>query len=819
MRFTFRQLARSPVFTIVAVLTIALGIGANTAIFSVMNAVLLRFLPVSDPQQLVFFHLRNQPLNTSQTGYGDLSMSLPVFEAMRNRHDVLTDVLAFAPLAFDKVAVRIGAAPEEAYGELVSGNYFSALGVQPMMGRGFTGQDESGHAAVAVLSHAWWLRRFGGAPDVLGRTFYVKGIAFTIAGVAPAGFHGTDPGQAAMDFWIPLQQRPELNPFGTPATDQTLYGSPNWLSLVMVGRLRPGVSAQQAATQLMAPFRETLAAGAPARAGEPKPELFFTGVRGVENLREQYAHPLHFLMWMVGLILSIACANVALLLMARNANRQREFGLRQALGASRRVLFRQLLWESLVLVSAGSVLGWWFAGAATQALSAWSDIGIPIEPDGRVLLFTLAVSVVVALLFGLAPLRIASRVPLNLALRSAAATSNTDLSRLWGRNLAIALQISFCVVLLFTGSLLYRTLRNLEARDLGMRTAGLLVFGIAPQANVRTDADAVRFHNGLLERMRALPGVDAATTSQVRLGTGTSNNDGVLVDGRNPMPSRPVAPMRTNLVGSGFLRTMGIPLRLGRDIEDSDTATSRKIAIVDQTFAERYLPGVNPLGHRVAFFEGKTDYTIVGVAGNSRYVGIQESERPVAYFPFTQVAGISEMQYELHTSADPRLLIPAAAKLVHQVDPELPLEKPATQQEEFARTVTQERLIANLSVFFGGLAAFLIGIGLYGTISYSIGRRTMEIGVRMALGAQRRGVLWMVLRESLYIAAAGLAVGIPVSLAVSATLRSMLYGLSAADPLSLALAVAGIAAVTLAAALLPARRAASTDPMRALRME
>jgi predicted permease len=313
--------------------------------------------------------------------------------------------------------------------------------------------------------------------------------------------------------------------------------------------------------------------------------------------------------------------------------------------------------------------------------------------------------------------------------------------------------------------------------------------------------------------------VDAATTSQVRLGTGTSNNDGVLVDGRNPMPSRPVAPMRTNLVGSGFLRTMGIPLRLGRDVEDSDTASSRKIAIVNQTFAERYLPGVNPLGHRVAFFEGKTDYTIVGVAGNSRYVGIQESERPVAYFPFTQVAGISEMQYELHTSADPRLLIPAAAKLVHQVDPELPLEKPATQQEEFARTVTQERLIANLSVFFGGLAAFLIGIGLYGTISYSIGRRTMEIGVRMALGAQRRGVLWMVLRESLYIAAAGLAVGIPVSLAVSATLRSMLYGLSAADPLSLALAVAGIAAVTLAAALLPARRAASTDPMRALRME
>jgi predicted permease len=819
IRYTLRQLAKSPAFTIVSVLTIALGIGANAAIFSVMNAVLLRFLPVSNPQQLVFFHLRNQPLSTSQTGYGDLSMSLPVFEAMRGRRDVFSDVIAFAPLAFDKVAVRVGAAPEEANGELVSGNYFPALGVQPVLGRAFTAQDESSHASVAVLSFAYWNRQFAAAPDVLGRTFYVKGIAFTVVGVAPAGFQGTDPGQPAMDFWVPLQQRPELNPFGTPPTDHTLYGSPEWLSLVMVGRLRPGVSAQQAASQLAAPFRTALANASPAGAHEPKPELFFSDVRGVENLREDYEHPLHFLMAMVGVILLIACANVALLLIARNAGRRREFGLRQALGAGRRALFQQLLLESLALVTAGSALGWLFAGSATQALSAWSGIGILIEPDGTVLWLTLAVSAAVAVLFGLAPLRTVSRVPLNVAMKSAAATSHTDPSRLWGRKLVIALQISLCTVLLFAAGLLYRTLRNLESRDLGMRTGGLLVFGIEPQSGIRSDADAIRFHTALLERLRALPGVDSATVMQTRLGSGVSSNDGVLVDGRNPLPARPFAPMRVNLVGSAFLRTLGIPLRLGRDIADSDTATSLRVTIVNQTFAERYLPGVGPLGHRIRFFTGKTDYVIVGVAANSRYTSIDETDRPVAYFPFTQVSGISDMQYELHTPGDPKMLISECAKLVHQADPNLPLRKPATQEAEFRQSVAQERLVANLSMFFGGLAAFLIAIGIYGTISYSIGRRTMEIGVRMALGAERREVLWMVLSESLAVAAAGLAVGVPASLAVARTLRSMLYGLGSGDLVTLLLALAGIVAVTLAAAILPARRAASTDPIRALRME
>jgi predicted permease len=820
LRYTLRQLAKAPVFTAVSIFTIALGIGANTAIFSVMNTVLLNSLPVPNPQQLVYFHLKNQPLSTSQTGYGDMSMSLPVFEAMRTRGDVFSDVIGFAPLAFEKVAVRIGLEPQETWGEMVSGNFFSGLQVQPILGRGFTLNDESTHAPIAVVNYAWWKGRFAGDKDILGRAIYVKGVPFTIVGVAPPGFNGADPVHTVIDFWIPLQERPELNAWGTPATDHTLYGSPNWLALQVLGRLRQGVSLEQAQAQLTPAFQGALANASPVDPHEQKPLLVLSRVRGVENLREDYEHPLRFLMSMVGLVLLIACANVVMLLLARNASRLPEFCLRQALGANRGALFLQMLRESGVLVAAGAALGWLFAGAATQALAAWSGIDINIQPDRRVLFFTAAVSAVVAIAFGLAPLGLITRLPLSLALRSAGGTTSTGQNRLWGRKLVVALQIALCMVLLCSAGLLYRTLRNLESSDLGMRTAGLLVFGISPQSNIHTDADAIRFHTALLDRMRALPGVDSATIMQVRIGSGGSDNDGVIVDGRNPAPDRPFAGVRINLVGSAFLHTLGIPLRLGRDIEDSDTAKSPKVAIVNQTFVDRYLPGTDPLGHHIAVLgEPRVEYTIVGVAGNSRYTEVRETEHPVAYVPFMQPQGVLEMQYELHTAGDPKMLLKEAARVVHDTDPNLPLQKPTTQEAQFAETVSQERLVANLSVFFGGLAAFLVAIGLYGTISYGISRRTMEIGVRMALGAQRREVLRMVLLESFTVAAAGLAVGIPVSLAVATTLRSMLYGLRSSDPLTIVVAFASITMVTLTAAFFPAHRAASIDPMRALRME
>ena len=819
-RYTFRQLAKSPVFSVVSILTIALGIGANTAIFTVMNAVVLRFVPVPNPQQLVYFRLKNQPLSTSQTGYGEMSQSMPVFEAMRKRQDVFQDVIGFAPLAFDKVAVRVGAEPEEVLGEMVSGNFFSGLGVQTVLGRGFTPEDESTHAPIAVLSNAWWKRRFAGDRDILGKTLYVKGVPVAIVGVAPPGFNGVDPIHSSMDFWIPLQNRPELNAWGTPPTDHTLYGSPNWLALDMLGRLRPGVSPEQAAAQLTPAFQSTLASASPVDPRDQKPLLVLSNIRGVEDLRYDYQQPLRFLMSMVALVLLIACANVVMLMFARNAGRLPEFCLRQALGANGRALFRQLFQETVVLVAAGAVLGWLFAGGATQALTAWSGVDILVEPDKRVLLFTGGIAATVAIAFALAPMPFLSRLPLNLALRSAGGTVSAGRNRLWGRKLVVALQISLCMVLLCAGGVLYRTLRNLKSSDLGMRTAGLLVFGVTPQSNIHSDADAIRFHRALLERMRALPGVDSATIMQVRIGSGGSDNYGVLADGRNPLPNRPFATVRVNLVGSAFLRTLGIPLRQGRDIQDTDTASSPKVVIVNQTLVDRYMHGGEALGHHISVAgDPKAQYTIVGVAGNSRYTGVREEDRPMAYVPFAQPQGVLSMQYELHTTGDPKMLIKEAAAVVHDTDPDLPLEKPMTQQDQFDESISRERLIANLSVFFAALAGFLVAIGLYGTISYGVSRRTMEIGVRIALGAQRTGVLRMFLVESLSVAALGLGLGIPASLAVARTLRSMVYGLSPTDPLTILFAFVGIATIALAAAIFPARRAASVDPMRALRME
>ena len=819
LRLAFRQLEKSPVFAIVAILTIALGIGANTAIFSVMNAVLLHFLPVPEPQQLVYFHLRHQPMHTSSTGYHDMPMSMPVFEAMRTRRDAFREVMAFVPLAFGEVAVRIGAEPEEAHGEMVSGNFFSGLQITPIIGRGFTAQDESTHAPFAVLSYTWWKTRFGGKKDVLGQAFYVKGVPLTIIGIAPPGFNGVDPERSHMDFWIPLQQRPELNAWGAAPTEGTLYGSPDWLVLMLLGRLQPSISAQQAEAQVTPAFQNALASAVPPDPNEQKPGVVLTPLRGMESLRRDYEHPLRFLMCMVALVLIIACGNVIMLILARSSNRLSEFCLRQALGANHRALFLQLWLESAVIVTAGAVLGWFFAGVITQALTAWSGTQILIEPDRRVLLFTLGTSLFVILAFAVAPMPLITRLPLNLGLRSAAGTTGSDRRHLWGRKLVVALQISLCVVLLCVAGLLYRTLRNLQSSDLGMRTAGLLVFGISPQSDIRSDADAVRFHSALLERLRALPAVDSATVTEIRFGEGGSDNNAVLVDGQNPLPERRFAALRTNCVGSQFLHTFGIPLHLGRDFEDSDTAASPKVAIVNQTFVDRYMHGVPPLGHHVSVIGEPSEYTIVGVAGNHRYTGVREEDRPMAYVPFSQAPGVLSMQYELHTSGNPMALLPEAAKIVHDVDPNLPLHKPITQQDQFAESVSQERLVANLSVFFGALAVFLVAIGLYGTISYGVSRRTMEIGVRMALGAQRREVLLMILRESLLIAAVGFAIGIPASYVVGKTLQSMLYGLSPNDPLTVAMALSGIAIVTLAASFFPAYRGASIDPTRALHME
>jgi len=822
IRYGIRMLAKNPGFTAVAVLTLALGIGANTAIFSVMNAALMRRLPVPDPEQLVRFHTTDQPPNTSQTGYNDTSLTEPVFEELRKQRNVLSDVVAYVPLSIRKVAVRVGSEePEEANADMASGNFFSGLGVRLARGRGFTLDDETRHTQTAVLSYAYWTRRFARNPSVLGQTLYIKGVPFTVIGVVSREFGGVGQGEPT-DVWIPFQIRADLKPWGrSPDSQDSLYGDPAWLFLLMIGRLQPGVSQERALAQLNPVYQRTLVAtGLKLDPKAPPVKLFFSPVRGIENLREGYEKPLLVLMAMVGVVLVIACGNVAMLLVARNSVRRQEFSLRLALGATRLQLFRQLLTESLVLVGAGTALGWIFATWATEAMVVWAGLDFNVSPDQGVLAFTLTLSALAALVFGLAPLRNAVRTAPGFT-RATGAPSSTRGKEQHRRGQAIvAFQIALCMALLVCASLLLRTLRNLETLDLGMRTQGLLVFGITPPQGLSNEAEVQHFFQSLMDRLRALPGVESATLMDNRIGSGWSNNTGAFVDGKYPKPNT-FCPMRWNGVGPDYFHVLRTPILVGRDFNDADSASAPKVAVINRTFAERYLDGRQPLGHHVSLDNGPkaVQYVVVGVVQDSKYTGVEEKATPMAWFPYTQVGGTSTMNIELRTEGHPTALLPEVRRAVAAFGPDLPLLEPMTQQEQFEKSYTDERLSARLAISFGFLAALLVATGLYGTLSYRVSRRTAEIGVRMALGAQRRQVLWMVLRESLGVSVAGLVIGLPLAVAGARVLRSMLFGLGPGDPVAFAAAILGLAIVVLAASLIPARRAAQVDPMVALRYE
>jgi predicted permease len=823
LRYALRQLRRTPAFTAIAVLTLALGIGANSAIFSVMNALLLRYLPARDPARLVYLHTTGNPSGSSQTGHGDNSLTMPIFEQFRQRKDIFDDVVAYVPLGIGKVVVRYGKDPQEAEAEMVSGNFFTSLGIPASYGREFTIAEEVAQAPVAVLSYAWWTRQFGRDTSVIGQTLYIKDVPFTIIGVSSKEFVGVD--QDAADVWIPFAERAELRPWGRSAADKgaysSLYNSPNWWFLMVMGRLAPGITEQQALARATPVFlNAAYATTGPPQPKEETPKLFFSSAQGVAGARESYDAPLKVLMGMVLLVLAIACSNVSLLLVARNAARQREFSLRMALGGSRTDLFQQLLTESLLLVTAGAGLGWLFANWATSALAAWSRMTVSLAPDSHVLIFTLAVSLTAAMIFGLAPLRSALRVPIGLALKTSAATAHRDRSKIRGTQFVIALQMALCVVLLVAAGLMVRTLRNLESVNLGMNTRGLLVFGINPLQRVHSASEGNRFYLGLLTHLRAMPGVESVTLMSNRIGSGWSNNTGARVDGQAPLGPNTNAPMRWNIVGPDYFRTLGTPMVLGRDFDDTDSENSPRAVIVNQTFANKYLNGRPPLGHQVNM-NNRPDgqYTIVGVAADSKYTGVREEPRPTAYFPYTQISGSATLHFEVRTAGDPGVWIAAVRRAVNDYSPGLALLQPETQQAQFEEGFSDQRIFFRLSLFFGVLAALLVATGLYGTLAYTVSRRTSEVGLRMALGAQRGQVLWMVLRGSLGMTIAGVAIGIPLAFGATRFLQSILFGVEARDPATFAAAVAGIAAVSLIASLIPALRAASVDPMVALREE
>jgi predicted permease len=495
LKYAWRQLRKSPGFAVTAVVTLALGIGANTAIFSVMHAVLLRMLPVRDPQQLFYLTHEGAPESVGNTGDYSYTFGVNVYNRMREDRSVFSDLIAYVPLSFNKVAARYGDAPEEIEADEVSGNFFSALGVRMAAGQAFAPVDEDKHAQVAVISYGYWTRRFERDASILGKAIYVNGVPMTVIGVAGPHFYGVESGGNATDLWIPLQIRAELNAWGVPASGHTLYGSPNWWNLMFIARLRPGIAQKQALAR-MEPLFEHAAwetVGQEVKRRSFSMGLGMVAARGLGTATTDYVQPLRVLMGMVSLVLVIACVNIAMLLAARNAAREREFSMRLALGAGRWPLFRQLFAESLMLVGAGAALGWLFAVEATKLLAAWSEIEISLAPDTPVLLFTLAVAVLAALVFGLAPLRAANNAPVALVLKSTGSQATESRGRVLSGKVLIAAQMALCVALLFGAGLLIRTLRNYQTVDLGMQADRVLAFGAHPVGDVTT-AQKVAFY-------------------------------------------------------------------------------------------------------------------------------------------------------------------------------------------------------------------------------------------------------------------------------------------------------------------------------------
>jgi predicted permease len=597
----------------------------------------------------------------------------------------------------------------------------------------------------------------------------------------------------------------------------TLYGNPNWWGLMLMARRQPGMTPHQALARMNPVYANAATEPTDKPPAKNYPlEMQMTPARGLGTASDDYRQPVRVLMGMVVLVLVIACVNIVMLLLARNCNRNREFALRLSLGARRLQLFRQLLSESAILVAAGGLLGVLFAYQATRLLAYWSKLEVSLAPDGSVLAFTLGIAAFAALVFGLAPLRAASTAPVGLVMNSAGSRSTAGRGGVLSGKILIIAQMAFCVVLLFASGLLLRTLWNYRSVDLGLKADRVLAVGVHPLGALPY-AEKLSFYKRVLRDISRLPGVQSVTLVNERPGSGWSDNDVLKLDGHQFPWDDGKNMLRSNIVSPGFFSTLGIPLLAGRDIRESDSKSAQRVAVVNQTLADRYINGASPVGHTIG--DLKSPATIVGVVHDSKYRSADEEKMPMAWYSYQQSESIGNMDVEIRAAGDPQALLPAIRSVVRQIDPNIPLGKPQVLAAAYEDGYMMSALVARLAVFFGGLAALLVAIGLYGTLSYRVNHRTAEIGLRMALGAARGNVLWMVLRDSLYLVAAGLVIGLPLAWLSSRYMASLLYQLSARDPYSLLAASIGVVCVSLIGGFVPARRAASIEPMRAIRTE
>ncbi len=845
LRYAARMLANSPGFALIAIFTLALGIGANTAIFSVLDSVLLRALPVAHPEQLALltdpdFHggsFGSQSGERSALAYSE-------FEYLRDHNDVLCDIFA-ADSQLPDVEVTIGdsssgagAENETARVKLVSGDYFSTLGIQPVAGRLFNAEVDRapGGSPIAVVSYPFWKQRFGLSPDVLGRTVKIHHTSFQIVGVAPPGFFGETVGETP-DFWVPMMMQDAVYPGRDylSASPQGILNQHMWIQVM--GRLKPGISFAQAKANINVSFRQLLESAVGSQlTPDQRKEAFDQqinlqpGAHGSSTLRSEFGKPLLFLMTLVGLVLLIACANVANLLLARGAARQKEFAMRVAMGAGRRRLVRQLLTESLLLAvlgaGAGILLAHWaddlllrmVSGTATPA-----SVQLNLQPDARVLGFTLGVTLLTAMLFGLIPSLYVTRLDLSPVLKSATLRmAGESLSRRLpvGKSLVVV-QVAVSLILLVAAGVFVRSLARLSEVKLGYRSENLLLFRVDASAGGYKGAAATRLYKDLLDKFSAIPGLRGVTVSHNGVFSGSESADPVAVEGYTPKPDEDMQ-SRMDHVGPSYFSTMGIPILLGREIEPQDSGNGPRAAVINQTFARQFFRNSNPIGKHVrdTYPGNPADMVIVGVVSDAKYNSLREKMRPRIYAPlFNPMWEMSAAVYEVRTFANPASVSAALRQAVQATGSSLPAIKIRTMSGLLDDSLQTDRFIEQLSEGFGLVAMLLASIGLYGIMAYTVARRTRDIGIRLALGAAPGNVLWQVLRETLLLVLIGIVIGVPVALGGTHLVRSMIFGLGFADPVAILAAAAVLAVVAALAGFLPAWRASRVDPMVALRYE
>jgi predicted permease len=834
LRYCVRILAKSPGFTAIAAVSLALAIGANTTIFSVARQLLYQRLAVPRAEELRLLRWNGDGKEAVQGMWGDFDsapgsgttssvFSYAVYQQLRAHNQVLGDLFAYKE---DSMNATIHGDAQRVNAAMVSGNYFAALEVLPQLGRTIQSSDDTAASTnLALISDGVWQREYGRSRSVLGENITLNQITFTIIGVTPRGFTGAKGVMEGPDVFVPLTQQPVIDPKGkTP-----LLTDPNMWWVNIMARRKPGINDLTAQAALDVQLRAAVNATVRVRSGETMPRLALAdGSRGLHYTDRMLRKPIYVLLGLTGFVILLACANIANLLLARGAQRQREMSVRLAMGAGRVRILRQLFTESLLLAAlggaAGLILGYFGRSVIPNLLTnAWDrhDINTPFK--WTVFAFTAAVTLLTGVLFGLAPALLASQTQLSGTLKDTAQSTTRRRKGLTGKSI-VAFQIALSTLLVIGAGLFARTLIALNSIDVGFNPDHLLLFEIAPPDARYPAGKDVAVHAQIEQRIAALPGVESVTAAMNPYVADNLDNSDFLPEGesfddykrQNKRDAEDV-----NVVGATFFHTMGIPIVAGRSFNAHDTATSVKVGIINQALAEKRFPGVNPIGRRFkADREPSADWIqIVGICANTRYVNLREDPPAQFFLPYLQQPHVGTMVYEVRTMVDPVTIAPLLRRVVQGVDTDLPVVDLRTQREQINATMQMERAFAALTAGFGVLALALACVGIYGIMAYSVAQRTNEIGIRLALGAQPGQVRSMILRESTWLTAAGIVVGVGAALGLTRLVKSMLYGVTPNDPVTLAGGVVLLLAIALAATWIPARRASSVQPMEALRHE